>query len=52
MATEVRAEYLVVGGGAMGMAFTDVLMAETDATMMVSRRSNSALVADKRICSM
>jgi hypothetical protein len=32
-------DYLVLGGGAMGMAFADVLLSETDATvMMVDRR--------------
>lgn len=28
---KLEADYLVIGGGAMGMAFTDVLMTETDA---------------------
>lgn len=38
MTTPIRADYLVVGSGAMGMAFTDVLMTETDATVaMVDR---------------
>lgn len=31
----VQADYLVVGAGAMGMAFTDVLMTETDATVAI-----------------
>ncbi len=36
----LQADYLVVGAGAMGMAFVDVLMTETDATVvMVDRRS-------------
>ena len=35
----LEADYLVVGSGAMGMAFTDVLVEETDATIvMVDRR--------------
>lgn len=39
MTEQLEADYLVVGGGAMGMAFTDVLMHETDATVvMVDRR--------------
>ena len=33
--TSLSADYLVIGGGAMGMAFTDVLMAETDATVIM-----------------
>ena len=31
-------DYLVIGGGAMGMAFTDVLLAETDATVAIVER--------------
>ncbi|MEM8768148.1 MAG: NAD(P)/FAD-dependent oxidoreductase [Pseudomonadota bacterium] len=38
MAEELQADYLVVGGGAMGMAFTDVLLAETDATVIMVDR--------------
>ncbi len=35
----LQADYLVVGAGAMGMAFTDVLMTETEASVvMVDRR--------------
>ncbi|MEE8245428.1 MAG: NAD(P)-binding protein [Pseudomonadales bacterium] len=34
-AKRVSADYLVVGGGAMGMAFTDVLINETDATVVM-----------------
>lgn len=38
--TELSADYLVVGAGAMGMAFVDTLLAETDATViMVERRA-------------
>ena len=28
----LEADYLVIGGGAMGVAFADVLVAESDAT--------------------
>ena len=31
----LQADYLVVGSGAMGMAFTDVLMTETDSTVVI-----------------
>ena len=34
----LQADYLVVGSGAMGMAFTDVLMTETDATVVMIDR--------------
>ena len=35
----LKADYLVIGAGAMGMAFTDVLLTETDATVvLVDRR--------------
>ncbi len=33
--TDLSADYLVIGGGAMGMAFSDVLIAETDATLIM-----------------
>ena len=33
--TSLSADYLVIGGGAMGMAFSDVLIAETDATVIM-----------------
>lgn len=36
----VEADYLVVGGGAMGMAFTDTLLAETDATVVMVDRNH------------
>lgn len=37
---ELSADYLVVGAGAMGMAFVDTLLTETDATViMVERRA-------------
>ncbi|HTO54638.1 MAG TPA: FAD/NAD(P)-binding protein [Myxococcota bacterium] len=35
---ELVADYVVVGSGAMGMAFTDVLLAETDATVILIDR--------------
>ncbi len=34
----LEADYLVVGSGAMGMAFTDVLMTETDASVVMVDR--------------
>lgn len=36
--TELQADYLVVGSGAMGMAFTDTLLSETDATFVMVDR--------------
>jgi cation diffusion facilitator CzcD-associated flavoprotein CzcO len=37
--TELQADYLVIGAGAMGMAFVDTLIAETEASViMVERR--------------
>lgn len=36
--TPVDADYLVVGAGAMGMAFTDVLLDETEATVAIVDR--------------
>ena len=33
--TTLEADYLVVGAGAMGMAFTDTLLTETDATVVL-----------------
>ena len=35
MGKEFATDYLVVGAGAMGMAFTDVLLSETDATITI-----------------
>jgi hypothetical protein len=35
---ELVADYIVVGSGAMGMAFTDVLLTETDATVILIDR--------------
>jgi hypothetical protein len=36
--TALAADYLVIGSGAMGMAFTDVLLTETDATVILVDR--------------
>ena len=36
----IEADYLVVGAGAMGMAFTDTLVSETDATVVVVDRND------------
>ena len=36
----IEADYLVVGAGAMGMAFTDTLVAETDAKVVVADRGH------------
>ncbi len=35
MIPELSADYVVVGSGAMGMAFTDTLLTETDATVLM-----------------
>lgn len=35
---EIEADYLVVGAGAMGMAFTDTLVSETEASVVVVDR--------------
>ena len=35
---ELKADYLVIGAGAMGMAFTDVLMTESDKTVILVDR--------------
>ena len=34
----LETDYLIVGAGAMGMAFADVLMTETDATILLVDR--------------
>ncbi|BBY51623.1 hypothetical protein MARA_50910 [Mycolicibacterium arabiense] len=36
----IEADYLVVGAGAMGMAFADTLIAETDATVVIVDRND------------
>ncbi|WP_440958701.1 NAD(P)/FAD-dependent oxidoreductase [Oceanicaulis sp. LC35] len=33
--THLETDYLVIGGGAMGMAFTDVILSETDADIII-----------------
>ncbi len=40
MGTMIEADYLVVGAGAMGMAFIDTLVSETDATVVVVDRND------------
>ena len=40
MRRTIEADYLVVGAGAMGMAFTDTLVSETDATVVVVDRNH------------
>lgn len=37
----IRADYLVVGAGAMGMAFADTLIAESDATVVIVDRNHA-----------
>ena len=34
----VKADYLIVGSGAMGMAFADVILTESDATLVMVDR--------------
>ena len=36
----LETDYLVIGAGAMGMAFTDVILDETDATVTIVDRAN------------
>ena len=38
---EISADYLVVGAGAMGMAFTDTLVSETEASVVVVDREQA-----------
>jgi cation diffusion facilitator CzcD-associated flavoprotein CzcO len=35
---ELQADYVVVGSGAVGMAFTDILLTESDATVLIVDR--------------
>jgi cation diffusion facilitator CzcD-associated flavoprotein CzcO len=39
--TTLEADYLVVGAGAMGMAFTDTLVTETDAQVVIVDRGHA-----------
>lgn len=39
--TTLQADYLVIGSGAMGMAFCDVLLTETDASVLIVDWTNS-----------
>ena len=40
MTAKLETDYLVVGAGAMGMAFADVLMTETEATITLVDRNH------------
>src|SRR5690349_3283781 len=40
MGRTIEADYLVVGAGAMGLAFTDTLVSESDATVVVVDRND------------
>src|SRR5882724_2245086 len=40
MGRTIETDYLVVGSGAMGMAFTDTLVSETDASVVVVDRND------------
>jgi hypothetical protein len=40
MGNTIQADYLVVGAGAMGLAFTDALIGESDATVVVADRND------------
>lgn len=37
---EIEADYLVVGAGAMGMAFADTVITESDATVVIVDRND------------
>ncbi|MDT5085344.1 MAG: hypothetical protein QOJ61_2387, partial [Mycobacterium sp.] len=39
--TTLETDYLVVGAGAMGMAFTDTLVTETDAQVVIVDRGHA-----------
>ena len=38
--TAIEADYVIIGAGAMGMAFADVILTETDATIAIVDRGN------------
>jgi cation diffusion facilitator CzcD-associated flavoprotein CzcO len=38
MTTRIEADYLIIGAGAMGMAFADTLVSETDASIVIVDR--------------
>ena len=38
---EMEADYLVIGSGAAGMSFTDVMIQESDASVVIVDRHNS-----------
>ena len=38
MSTRIEADYLIIGAGAMGMAFADTLLSETDASIVIVDR--------------
>ena len=40
MAAAIETDYLIIGGGAMGMAFADVLVHETDARVAIVDRQD------------
>jgi len=40
MSDFIEADYVVIGAGAMGMAFADVMLSETDATIAIIDRGN------------
>lgn len=40
----LQADYLVVGSGAVGMAFADVLLTETDASLIIVNKYQSQVV--------
>ena len=41
MTTELKTDYLIVGAGAMGLAFADTLLSETDADMVIVDRGRA-----------
>ena len=41
--TEIETDYLIVGAGAMGMAFADTLLSESDASLSLNKVSANAM---------